>query len=325
MISALLFNFAFSFFAFQTFTIVGSVRDQSGQSVTGVRISVTDENFQPIRTIFVDSAGRFTVRSLSSGRYVFRVETTGTPFEEQSQHLELQSMRIRTGGSETFPLDFILKRKKPKEALPSTNLVFAQEVPAAAKAHYERAANHLKNEQNELAIAALKSAIESFPTYFNALELLGTEYVKAGQFQEALPILAKALEVNRRAPKSLYALGVAHLKLNHLNDAVESLKKAAEFDPQNPNIPMMLGLAFRALRDFKPSEAAFKKALQLGGAAMAEAHFYLANVYEKQEHYPEAAREMELYLKEAKDISNPEYVRSMIERLKQKAAEKSKK
>lgn len=325
MISVLLLNFAFSVFAFQTFVIIGSVRDQSGQSVSGVRISVSDENFQPIRTIFVDSAGRFTVKSLSSGRYTFRVETTGTPFEEQTHHMELQAVRIRAGGSEAFPLDIVLKRKKLKSSAPSTDLLFVQEVPAAAKAHYERALNHLKNDQTELGTSALKKAIEVFPIYFNALELLGTEYVKAGQFQEALPILAQALEVNRRAPKSLYAQGVAQLKLDHPNDAVESLKKAAELDPQNANVPMMLGLAYRALRDFKSSETAFKKALQMGGAAMAEAHFYLANVYEKQQHYPEAARELELYLKDAKDIPDPEHVRSMIERLKQKAAETSKK
>src|SRR5205085_11263219 len=93
MIPILLLDLVLSFFAFQTFVIVGSVRDQSGQAVTGVRVSVTDENFQPIRTIFVDSSGRFTVRGLSSGRYLFRVETTGTPFEEHTERLELQALR----------------------------------------------------------------------------------------------------------------------------------------------------------------------------------------------------------------------------------------
>ena len=324
MIPMRLFNLTLSFFAFQTFVIMGSVRDQSGQSVSGVRVSVTDENFQPIRTIFVDSSGRFTVRGLSSGRYLFRVETTGTAFEEQTERLELQALRIRAGGTETYPLDIVLKLKRPKEAMLSADLIFAQEVPEAAKAQYERARNHLKNSQTEMEIAALKKALEVFPIYFNALELLGTEYVKSGQFETALPILAQALDVNRRAPKSLYALGVAHLKLNHPNEALQSLKKSAELDPNNANVPMMLGLAYNLLRDFKQSEAAFKKALQLGGAAMAEAHFYLAGAYEKQGRYSEASRELEIYLKEAKDINDPVEIRSMIEKLKEKAKEKPK-
>ncbi|MEP7339889.1 MAG: tetratricopeptide repeat protein [Acidobacteriota bacterium] len=320
----LLLNLFLSFLAFQTFVIVGSVRDQSRQAVTGVRVSVTDENFQPIRTIFVDSSGRFTVRGLSSGRYLFRVETTGTPFEEQTQRLELQALRIRTGGSETYPLDIILKRKVSKEASPSTNLIFAQEVPDAAKSQYERAVNHLKNSQIEMGIAELKNAIDLFPNYFNALERLGTEYVKDEQFELALPILARALEVNRRAPRSLYALGVAHLKLNHPNEAIELLKKSAQMDPNNPNVPMMLGLAYGNLRDLKQAEFSFKKALQIGGVAMAEAHFYLAGVYDKQERYTEASRELELYLKEAKDIKDPAQIRSMIQGLKDKTKEKPK-
>jgi tetratricopeptide (TPR) repeat protein len=324
MILAILFNLALLFPAFQTFVIVGSVRDQSGQAVTGVRVSVTDENFQPIRTIFVDSSGRFTVRSLSSGRYLFRVETTGTPFEEQTQRLELQSLRIRTGGSETFPLDIILKRKRATEAPPSTNLVFAQEVPGAAKAQYDRAVNYLKNSEVDSGIAALKKAIDLFPNYFSALELLGTEYVKDGQFEPALPILAQALGVNKRAPRSLYSLGVAHLKLNHPNEAITSLKKSAELDPTNPNVWMMLGLSYGILRDFKQAESAFKKAMQIGGLAMAEAHFYLAGIYDKQARYAEASRELELYLKEAKDIKDPAQIRSMIQGLKDKAKEKPK-
>jgi len=311
-------------FTFQTFIIIGSVRDQSGQSVPGVRVSVTDENFQPIRTIFVDQSGRFTVRGLSSGRYTFRVETTGTPFAEQTQSLELQAIRIRGGGSETYPLDIVLKRKKSKDVLPSSNLVFAQEVPSAAKALYERAVGQMNNGETETGIAALSKAIEIFPTYFDALEMLGTEYVKAGKFEFALAILGRALDVNQRAPRSLYAMGVARLKLNQPKESIESLQKSAEQDPNNPNVSMMLGLAYRVVLDFRQSEAAFKKALLLGGAAMAEAHFYLANLYERQGRYSQARHELELYLKEAKDVPDPTQIRSMIEKLNAKAKENPK-
>ncbi len=323
MIPVFLLNFALSFFSFQTFVVMGTVRDQAGQAVGGIRVSVTDDNLQSVRTILIDASGRFTIRSLVPGRYTFRVETTGTPFEEQTQFLELYSTRRRTGSSETFPLDFILKSKKSKNATPSTSLFFVQEVPNPAKTQFERATNSLKNGDLQAAIEALKKAIEMFPIYFNALELLGAEYVKDNQFDLALPVLTKALEVNRSASKSLYALGVAHLKLNHPTEAVEALRKSAELAPSNPNAPMMLGLAYRLLADFKQAEAAFKKALQIGGGAMAEAHFYLAGIYEKQAMYAEAVRELELYLKEAKGIGNPARIKSLIEQLRGKAKEKS--
>jgi len=302
----------------QTFTIIGNVRDQSGQFVSSVRVAVYDENFQPIRTLFVDGSGRFQIQGLRTGRYQFRVETTGTPYEEQTQTHDLQAVRIRGTGSEPYLIEFILKFKKWKEASTKSGTVFAQPVPEAARAEYERGSNSLKNDKPEPGIAALKKAIEIFPDYYDALELLGTEYVKRGEFNLAAPILTHALEVNRRAPKSLYALGVAYLKLNRFAESVELLQKAAEQDPSNANVYMMLGLASGNNRALDQAEAAFKKALQLSGANVAEAHFYLAGIFNKQERYHEAWRELELYLKEAKDIKDREQVRSMIEKLKAK-------
>src|SRR5215475_9588226 len=222
----LLLNLVFGFFWTQsTFTVIGSVRNASGQTVDGVRVSVIDENFQPIRTIFVDSSGRFTVRGLGQGRFTFRVETTGTPYEPQTQQIELQALRIR-GGNETFPLDIVLKFKRGKEPRSDNASVFAQEVPAPARKEYESGVKSLKSQKTDQAVASLKKAIQIFPDYYGALELLGAEYIKAAQFEAALPLLSHALEVNKRSFKCLYGLGVAHLKLNQLPQAVEHLEKA---------------------------------------------------------------------------------------------------
>jgi len=191
-------------------------------------------------------------------------------------------------------------------------------VPEAARAEYERGLSSLKSNKPEPGITALKKAIEIFPDYYDALELLGSEHVKRGEFELALPILTHAVEVNHRAPKSLYALGVAYLKLNRFAESVELLEKAAEQDGNNANVHMMLGLANGNNRALDRAEAAFKKALQLGGAGVAEAHFYLAGIFNKQERYQEAWRELELYLKEATDVKDREQVKSLIEKLKAK-------
>lgn len=324
MFPALLLNFALAVVAFQTYTILGSVRDQSGKPVGGIRVSVIDESFQSVRNVFVDSSGHFTVRGLVAGRYVFRIETTGTNFEELSLPIELAAVHLRGGTVETMPIDFILKPKKSREAMPSNVVVFVQDVPGPAKAQYERATNYLKSGDSPQAITALKKSLESFPDYFDALELLGTEYVRGGEFELALPLLAKALEVNQRAPRSLYAEGVALLKLNRPAEAIAPLRTSAEISPNNANTQMMLGLAYRLLPDFKQAEGAFRRALQIGGPAMSEARFYLAVMYERQSRYSEAARELELFLKEDREISNPAQIRSAIEKLRLKAKESPK-
>jgi len=302
----------------QTFVLIGSVRDTSGQAVANVRVSVSDENMLPIRTLMVDSAGHFRVTGLRVGNYMVRIETTGTLYEEQTHRIELQSGRRGGASEEPYPIEFALKFKKGGEDIKRTDSVFAQTTPAAARSEYERAVKSLKANKTEQAFSSLKKAVELFPDYYDALELLGVEYVKNSQYEAALPLLSHALEVNKRGAKSMYGLGVAYLNLNRLAEAVERLEAAARLDPNNPNTQMMLGLAYGNSRFFDKAESAFKKALQLAEAEAAEAHFYLAGLYNKQGKYQQARRELELFLKQSKNLKDPAQIKAMIEKLKEK-------
>lgn len=321
----LIFCFVFNYLSwFQSFSILGTVRDVSGRSVENVRYAVIDENFQPIRSGFVLPGGRFTIKGLSSGRYTFRIETTGTPYEEQSQSLDLQALKaIGQAGNEEYPIDFVLKFKKGATPAGAGSPIFAQEIPKPALKEYEHAQKNLKNSKTDEAIIELKKAIELFPDFYDAMELLGVEYIKKGQYEAALPLFAHAIEINKRSTKCHYGLGVAYLKINKLNEAVEWLEKAAQLEPNSANTQMMLGLAYGTGGVFDKSEAALKKALKLGGTAAAEAHFYLGGLYNKLERYPEAWQELDTYLREARNLKDPIQIKAMIEKIKEKDALKT--
>jgi len=306
-----------------TFAVIGMVRDTNGQRVTSIRVSLLDENYHSIRTVFVDSSGRFQFRGLRQGVYLVRIEPVGTPYEEQTQRVEFQSISGGSGGAEEpFMVDFVLKTKKNPGETPPREIVFNQTIPDAARVEYERGVEAVKGDKFEQADAALKKAIELFPDYFLALELLGTEYVRHGQHNIALPLLTHAVEVNRRAPKSLYALGVAHLKLNHLPEAIDWLKKAANEDSSNINVYIMLGQAHGNNREYEPAVTALKKAIEIGGEQAAEVHFYLAAIYNKQNKYPEAIKELEIYLKQGKDVDRAK-IKAAIDSLKAKEKAKN--
>ena len=300
-----------------SFTLIGIIRSPNGQPVGGVRVSVIDENYQPIYTALVDGGGRFTLKGVKQGRFTVRVETNGTPYEENSQQLELQALR-RVGGNEDVLLDIILKYKKGEGPAAKSGTIFAQDIPKAAQKEMERGLKSLKENHSDQAISSLKKAVELFPDYFDALERLGMEYIKVGQYNEAIPVLTRAAEVNKRASRSLYALGVAHLKLSNLPQAIEWLNKSEQVEPNNPNTEMMLGLAYGNSGALDKSEAAFKKALQFGGDNAAEAHYYLTGLYNKEERYREAWQELELYLKAAKNVKDPTQIKAMIANLKEK-------
>jgi hypothetical protein len=303
------------------FAIIGSVRDPGGQPVATIRVSLLGENYQNLRTVFADSSGRFQFRNLPQGIYTVRVEPAGTPYEEESQTIELQSMSPRRSGTEEpFAVDFRLRRKRGQVAEVSPGVIFVQEVPELAREEFKRGQAGLNGRNPEGAVQSLQKAIEIFPDYFLALELLGTEYVRRALFSEAVPVLMRATQVNPNAARSLYALGVANLKSNRSAEAISWLLRAEDKNPRNPNVHMMLGLAYGNLGSLADAEQAFKKANALGGGRsdVADVHFYLAGIYNRQRRYAEAIRELELFLKEAEGVKDRTQINRLIERLREK-------
>jgi lipopolysaccharide biosynthesis regulator YciM len=302
------------------FAIVGSVRDETGHAVPSIRVSLEDENYQSIQTVFADSSGRFQFRRLRAGNYFVRIEATGTPYQDQAVLVPLQSMTDSSINQSTYedttPVDITLKRRLTPSGVPA--VVFAQVVPPTARDEYQRGVGAI-SKNPESGIASLKKAIEIFPDYFLALELLGTQYVKLKQFENAVPILSRALAVNDKSGSSMYWLGVAYLHTNRHKESIEWLTNAAGQDSGNANVYMMLGLAYGNSGSLDQSETALKKAYQLGGAEAADAHLYLAGLYNKREKYADAIRELELYLKEAKGLKDKTQIKEMITKLKAKA------
>ena len=323
----LLLSIATQPFALQNFfTVVVSVRDDRGKQVSDLRVSLEDENAQPIATKFADGSGRFQFRGIRPGIYRIRVETGGTPFEPVIMPIDLQSMTDRSiNRSQTdipTTYDITLRRRKTADVTAPAAVVFSQEIPPPAREEFNRAVNAF-NRDAAAGIAALRKAIAIFPEYFDALELLGTHYAKNGQFQDAAPILVRALAVNEKTASSMYWLGFSYLKLNRFNEAVEQLQNAANLDAGNPNVFMALGLAYGNNNSLDQAETALKTAYQLGGTAAADSHLYLAGLYNKRERYGEAWRELELYLKEAKGLKDTTQIKDLFSKLKEK--EKAKK
>jgi tetratricopeptide (TPR) repeat protein len=303
------------------FSVVGTVRDEGGHPVPSIRVSLEDENSQPIRTLFTDSSGRFKFPGLRSGNYRLRAETAGLPYEENSQPVELYSIRSTQRVStteETSVYDITLKRKKSAPGS-APAVVFAQVIPPPAREEFNKGASSIRKEP-EFGIAALKKAIEIFPDYFDALELLGTEYLAKGEFDNAITTLIHAVEVNNKAYKSMYGLGVAFLNLKRLDESISWLKKAADGDSGNADVFMKLGIAYGNSGALSDSETNLIKAHQMG---LPDALLYLAGIYNKQEKYGEAWRQLELYLKEAKGLKDKTKINDMITSLK--AKEKAKK
>jgi tetratricopeptide (TPR) repeat protein len=262
-----------------------------------------------------DSSGFFAFRRLTTGIFQVRVQTYGTSYIGQTKRVQLE----RTRAFEQ--VDFVLSTNRNSSTTTSPGAVFVQEVPEQAQKEYERGAELLrKADQRKEGVERLKKAIEIFPLYFDALELLGTEYVKQQEYEPAIPVLTKAIEVNGRSYQCLYALSLAQHHLKHLPQAVESMRRAVLLNQKSVNANLWLGMLLRQSGKLDEAETHLRQADQLADSKSPDAHWQLALLYNELKRYKEAADELEVFLKVQPNSKDAELIKKLIQRFRQQSA-----
>lgn len=312
-------------------TIEGRVQTRDHQPISEVRVFLQNDSYSEIAATFTDGSGRFRFLNLMSGVYYVQIEPGALNFERQSQRVEAVAFTQRqSGGGEVFRVDFVVK---PKETTTSSGeyasdkgVLFHQPVPDEARKEYVNALRSLDKNDFGKAAAFLAHAIEIYPDYYEALELIGTEYVKREQYKSALPFLSHAVEVNKDGWRAFYSLGVAEYELNQHDAALQSLRRAVELNPGSPNAVMRLGIAL-AQNAATRMEAiqAFQKVIDLAKDRVPTAYFYLGALYAKDEQYRKAADAFETFLRIYPKAGERDKIKEMIAEYRQKAKAQSNK
>jgi tetratricopeptide (TPR) repeat protein len=260
-----------------------------------------------------------------------RVLPYGTDYGEQVRDVELVNYSmLPSGGSVNEQVDFYLRERAGLYAGPFAappGVVFVQDVPDAAKRMFDKGAQELRDKKQKEGFDSLRRAIELFPTYYAALERLGTEYIMVTEatpahYEAARILLMKATEVNGRGFASAFGLGLAQFRLKMFNEAVDNFKRATTLHNQSVDAHMYLGQALNQVGKTAEAEASLKRARELGKGKAAEVHFQLARLYSGQNRYSEAADELELYLKNRPGVPDADKMKQTIQQLREKAAKK---
>jgi tetratricopeptide (TPR) repeat protein len=197
---------------------------------------------------------------------------------------------------------------------------FAQPVPDAARKAYDQAVVDLgTGKKDEEGLGGLKHAIELFPSYYDALQRLGAEYVKRRQYDLAVPVLVRAVEVNPRGYQSLYALGIAYYYTKNWRDSADAFRRATTLNPNSVNAHVSLGIALKSDGQLEQAEAALKRANELSKGEAADAHWQLALLYNRLKRYAAAADELEQFLRVTPDARDAEQIRKLIKQFREKA------
>lgn len=302
-------------------SISGHVSDDHRRPLPDLRVELLNEVDSVLQTTKTDGSGLFVFRKLSDGTFHVRVLTYGTNYVSQTARVEV--VRPLGFGALLEQVDLVLKTIAPTTNNSTPGVLFVQEVPEQARRQYERAVTQLKKtDQQSEALAGLRKAIEIFPQYFDALELLGTEYVKQQQYGPAVLVLGKALEINPRAQATLFAIAVAQYHLGQLPAAIESLRSSVSLNPRSINAQLWLGIVLKAMGKPDEAETSFKRANDLSGSKVPEPHWQLALLFNQLKRYSEAADELEVFLKVEPDARDVVLIKKLIKRLRDQARAK---
>lgn len=311
--------------------ISGFIFGLNRQPLDGMNVELLNDRLSAVGRTRTTGSGRYTFETYAEGVLTVRVYTSGTDYEEQEKSVEIQNVSISTSGGGTKrsgfaneQLDFYMRLKSG--VIPANVVVFAQDVPAEAKKLYEKAVSDLDSKRTNEALAELRQAIEIFPKYYMALELLGTEYVKLRRpeaYMAAEMLLTAAVAENPRAFKSWYNLAHARYELSKFADALTSVQKAVELNSNSPEAVFLYGVLLMKAKKFPEAEKQLIKARDLSKDKIPSVHFELAMLYANEmKRFADAAKELKTFLKAQPDYKDAENMKKLIAQFEAKASSK---
>ena len=295
--------------------IEGRVYDENRNPVPDADVELYNEVDSFLAHTKTTTVGRFSFAGVPSGVYRIRVIALRTNLLEQTQDVQISN--LRPGGSDTAYIDFYLRYDKRRSGttMSSPDAIFVQEVPTEAKRLFESATGDFEKSP-EKAFTELEKAINIFPNYFDALSLIGKEYINRKQYEKGYPYLLRAIDINQRSPSAYYSLGYAFLQLNQLPAAVKAAKAVVILTPESVDSQLLYGTVLRINGNYAEAEKVLLKAKSLAKKPVAEIHWQLALLYNRLNRNKEASDELETYLKLEPDSPNRKKVEELIAKLR---------
>jgi tetratricopeptide (TPR) repeat protein len=286
-------------------------------------VELLDEFERLIRSTTTGGSGLYFFQGIKQGNYYVQVRVDGTDYLPAKERIQLgEGNRIsatgQSTGGESVQINFSLvpRRGAAPSRTPLNDVVFAQEVPEAAKISFERAERLLADKKSGEAIKVLEAALDVFPEYYLALDKLGFEYLNEADFEQAERIFDRELKVNPKSISAKSGLGVTQFKLGKMEEAVKTLEQAVVGNPSSAPTFLFLGKIYRELREYQKAEKVLLKARGLDQNS-SDIHWELALLYYYNlNRHSNAAEELEAYLKTDPKSSNRPQIEKLIKKIR---------
>ena len=295
--------------------IFGTVFAPSGRPIESrVRVKLSTMT-RGDRYFTTNQNGSFKFTGLPAGSYTVLIDKEA---DFKSAQATVDIIQFRGSPAQTYTvnirLEFKDRAERPKPAVVNAELL---NVPKKALTHYEAAMELAKKNEHQGAIDELKLAIAEHPTFTQAFNELGVQYLKLNKLEEANDAFQGALKIDPASFPALINRGIVNVMMKRYGEAVPILRKALKNHEQSAVGHYFLGQALANLGLFDDAEQALLKSLELGKEEMKEAHRILAIIYSSKGAKKRAADELETYLKLAPTTPDAEKLKDQIRKLRE--------
>ena len=301
-------------------TGLGGVNSISGSVIAGGqrlqrRISVRIQSMtKGDRVVMTDDYGNFSFRGLVSGDYTIVIDKE-KDFKPFSQTVSV--IQLRGFPAQNYIVSIRLELKDKTDAKPGVLNVEFADVPKPALVHYDSALKLARKDDHSGAIEELKLAVKEYPSFTQAFNELGVQYLKLNLLQDADEAFQKALKVNPDSVSSLINRGITNVFMKRYGEAVPILRKSLQKNKDSAVAHYFLGQALANLGLFDDAEKELLASLELGKEEMKEAHRILAIIYASRGAKKEAADQLDAYLKLAPGTPDAAKLRDKIRELRE--------
>jgi tetratricopeptide (TPR) repeat protein len=295
--------------------IVGTVYAPDGFPITvKMRIKLTSPTWGDILAM-TDDRGRFVFSNVGSGTYAIVIDTEK---EYAPVSYQVDIVRERAPQPETYTVTIRLRAADNGKATTKPSVVSAANagVPKKALDAYENAAKLAREKDYQGAIKELKHAVEEYPRFVTALNLIGMLHLRLNELDKADEAFKQALKIDPEAYEPLLNRSVALFRLTQFKDAESLLRKTLKVKPDSAFAYYYLGRTLQKLGRNDEAEKALLKCTELKPGEISEAHRLLAAIYLDRGKPDRVVEQLETYLKLVPTAPDADNLRKVLEQSK---------
>jgi len=193
-------------------------------------------------------------------------------------------------------------------------------IPKRARQEMARYEECRARDDHAGALQHLERALAVYPGYPDALNNLGAQHHRTGNYERSIRLFRKATEVDPDFATAWLNLGGSLLADGRFRQALEAQRRALALRSDDAVANAQAGMSHYYLREYSEARTYFERVVELDPESATFPHLYLAHIATAQKHSQDAARYMHGFLRYHPNSPQAPSLRKAIERLPSSAA-----